>query len=76
MKPDNPTAWEPTHRPQLPKSLIDALRSAVEAGLSVEQIAAGLYALAGIDVMAQRLPGDVLVERARRMHNAMTEILE
>lgn len=66
----------PTARPQLPRMLIDALRHAVEADLSVEQIAAAVYLFAGIDVMAGRLPPDVLVDRAKMMSTAMTETIE
>ena len=59
-----------TH-PNLPAVFLCGLRGALDAGLSCEQITAFLVLFTGIYEAADRMPGEVLIERSRFLVDAM-----
>ena len=64
---------ESNTRPVLPKMLIDALRNALEVGLSCEQIVACLWLMAGLNVMGAGMGSDEMVVRCREISMVMQE---
>ena len=62
---------EEANRPTLPEMLIDALRNALEVGMSCEQITACLHLMAGLDTMEAGMHPDELVARCREISRVM-----
>jgi hypothetical protein len=58
-------------RPIFPKMLIDALRVALESGMSCEGISAAIHLMAGLDQMEKGMPPDELVCRCREISKVM-----
>lgn len=63
---------EERNRPTLPKSLIDAIRVALEAGLSCEQIASAIHLFVGMDDMEKGMPAEELVSRCQEIGRIMS----
>lgn len=55
----------------MPKILIDALRAALEAGMSCEEISAAIHLMAGLDAMEKGMHPNELVCRCRRIVQVM-----
>ncbi len=62
---------EERNRALLPKPLIDALRSALESGMSCEEISAAIHLMAGLDQMEKGMKPDELVCRCREIAGTM-----
>lgn len=64
---------EDQSRPVLPEQLIDALRAALMAGMSCEQVVACVYLMVGLDEMEKGMKPEELVGRCKEIGAVMSE---